>query len=290
MSGADDEPEAWDPTRPLTEGGRGRARSPEPLSDDAPGERPSRGPASEGDRAQEGDGAADAAPRGARGDGSVPDADAGAVAGRGTGDRGGGRSSPVLLPHLERLAALATRASGLEEGAARYAGWVEETLRGGGKLLFCGNGGSAATAEHVAAEYVVRFERTRDPLAAVALSGAGAVATAASNDYAFEDVFARQVRALGGSGDLAVLHSTSGESENLLRAAAAAREQGIRTVGLLAAGGGRLAEAVDLALVVPTDEGARAQELHLAVEHAVVDRVEAALADADGQAPAGPGT
>ncbi len=276
MSPDDAGREGWDPTRPLREG----EQRPRP---------------------------ADPGPEVDAGDASAParDADAGAGEGPTPGDAGGPETeeavdpagadgagteaigeAPVLLPHLERLAALATRASGLEEGAARYAAWVVRTLRAGGKLLVCGNGGSAATAEHVAAEYVVRFERTRRALPAVALTGSGPMTTAAANDFSFAELFERQLAALAGGDDLVVLHSTSGESENLVRAARAAREAGLRTVGLLAGGGGRLAEAVDLALVVPTDEGARAQELHLAVEHAVVDRVETVFAGDDDRDPA----
>lgn len=265
MTPDDAEREGWDPTRPLAGSGRERARPEEPLRDDADA----------GPGGPEGDGpAAGAAGGGARAAGGAPEG------GEAAPDAAGGE--PVLLPHLERLAALATRASSLEEGAARYAAWAEETLRSGGKLLVCGNGGSAATAEHVAAEYLVRFERDRRPLPAVALTASGPVTTAAANDYSFPEVFERQLAGLAGDGDLVVLHSTSGESENLVRAARAAREAGLRTVALVAAGGGRLAAEVDLALVAPTDEGARAQELHLAVEHAVVDRVEAALAEGAG--------
>lgn len=185
----------------------------------------------------------------------------------------------VLLPHLKALAALTSRAGALEEAAARYARWVEATLRDGGKLLFCGNGGSAATAEHVAAEYAVRFRRSRDPLPAVALTGSGASTTAAANDFTFEEVFTRQLRALARPGDLLVVHSTSGESENVVRAVRTATEMSLRSVGLLAGDGGRVAGQVGLALVVPTDSVARAQEIHLAIEHAVADRVDRAFAD-----------
>lgn len=284
MSPDDAAREGWDPTRPLAEGEpRPRPADRGPAADGATED--AGGPAAE-DAADPASSPAGAAGAGAQETGEAPARDADA------GDTG---EAPVLLPHLERLAALATRASGLEEGAARYADWVERTLRAGGKLLVCGNGGSAATAEHVAAEYVVRFERSRRALPAVALTGSGPTTTAAANDLSFAEVFERQIAALAGDDDLVVLHSTSGESENLVRAARAARDAGARTVALLAAGGGRLADAVDLALVVPTDEGARAQELHLAVEHAVVDRVEAAFAgggsprgEAEGDGPAGP--
>lgn len=153
-----------------------------------------------------------------------------------------------------------------------------DVLEGGGKLLFCGNGGSAADAQHLAAEYVVRFAREREPLAAVALTTDTSVLTAGGNDYGFQRVFERQVRALGRPGDLLVLHSTSGESENLLLAARAAREAGVSTAALLAKGGGRLAGEVDLPLVVPTDSTARAQEMHLLIGHIVCDLVDEARA------------
>lgn len=184
----------------------------------------------------------------------------------------------ALGAHLERLAEMAgAAAEELPERMEEYARRVRRTLDDGGKLLFCGNGGSAATAEHVAAEYVVRFRRQRRPLPALALSANSAVITAAGNDLGFERVFARQVRALAGREDLVVFHSTSGDSENLCRAARVARELDVDTVGVLASGGGRLRDLVQLALVVPTEVVAHAQELHLALEHAVVDHVEAAI-------------
>lgn len=183
---------------------------------------------------------------------------------------------------LRALAALAAAtAEVLPAQVAALAALVEKTLRGGGKLLFCGNGGSAAEAQHLASEYVVRFTRERAPMSAIALTTDTSALTACANDYGFERVFERQVRALGRPGDLLVLHSTSGESENILRAADAARETGVATAALLAKGGGRLRDRVDLALVVPTSSTARAQEIHLAVGHAVCDMVERALQDAE---------
>jgi D-sedoheptulose 7-phosphate isomerase len=165
------------------------------------------------------------------------------------------------------------------ESVGELATLVLATLRGGGKLLFCGNGGSAADAQHIAAEYVVRFRRTRAPMAAIALTTDTSVLTAGANDLGFAAVFERQVRALGRPGDLLILHSTSGESENVIRAARAARDLGMATAALLAKGGGRLRAEVDLALVVPTDETSRAQEAHLVVQHVVCDLVEGMLED-----------
>lgn len=197
-------------------------------------------------------------------------------------------SDPVLRDPLEELVGLARRsAEELEEAVARYARWARETLAGGGTLYYAGNGGSAAAAEHVAAEYRVRFRRERRPLAAVALSAEGAALTAAANDYGYEEAFARSVEALARPGDLLVLHSTSGESPNVIRAAEAAREAGVRTVALTGRGGGTLGRRVDLLIPVPSDDTARIQEMHLAVEHAVADRMDRWFSEVDGEAASG---
>lgn len=182
---------------------------------------------------------------------------------------------------LSELSALAAKVAAEQaEAIARIGDMAAETLRAGGRLFFCGNGGSAADAQHLAAEYVVRFRRKRRALPALALTTDTSVLTAASNDYGFETVFARQIEALARPGDLLFIHSTSGESENLVRAAEAATAAGVHTVALLARGGGRLRELVELALVLPTDVGARAQELHLAIGHLICELVEESLAEA----------
>jgi D-sedoheptulose 7-phosphate isomerase len=178
--------------------------------------------------------------------------------------------------HLHALADLATRSAELlSADVARIASLTRSTLDAGGRLFFCGNGGSAADAQHLACEYVVRYRRDRAPWPALALTTDTSVLTASGNDLGFEQVFARQVRALGHPGDLLFLHSTSGESENLLAAARAARDVGVVTVALLAKGGGRLRSLVDHALVVPTTETARAQEIQLAIGHVICEMVEA---------------
>jgi D-sedoheptulose 7-phosphate isomerase len=145
------------------------------------------------------------------------------------------------------------------------------TLHSGGRVFFAGNGGSAADAQHLAAEYV------GVGLSALALTTDTSVLTALANDFGYAEVFARQVRALAQKGDLLVLHSTSGESENLVRAAVQARHQGVATAALLAKGGGRLAGDVNLALVVPTASTPLAQEAHMAIGHVVFDIVREAL-------------
>jgi len=178
---------------------------------------------------------------------------------------------------LDRLASLAGACKALAPQVRQVAARYTETLRRGGTLYFCGNGGSAADAQHIATEYVVRYAATRRPLAAVALTTDTSLLTAAGNDLGFEQVFARQVEALCRPGDVLVLHSTSGRSPNLLAAARAARARGVATVAFLGRGGGPLASEVDEAVVVPSDETGQVQVLHLALQHTVVELVEAAL-------------
>lgn len=196
----------------------------------------------------------------------------GAVAGS---DGGGARAQLRELAELARAVADSDLPARVDEAAAL----ALAALRRGRCLYFCGNGGSAADAQHLAAEYVVRFRRERPGLPALALTTDTSVLTAAANDHGFETIFARQIEALGREGDVLFLHSTSGESENLLRAAAAARARGVRTVALLAKGGGRLRDGVDHAIVIPTESTARAQELHLAIGHAICELVDRALAE-----------
>jgi D-sedoheptulose 7-phosphate isomerase len=178
---------------------------------------------------------------------------------------------------LEALARTALDSAALSEAVAAAARRYADTLRAGGTLFFCGNGGSAADAQHIATEYVVRYAASRRPLAAVALTTDSSLLTAAANDLGFEQVFARQVEALCREGDLLVLHSTSGESPNLLAAARAARERAVPTVAFLGRGGGALAGVVDHPIVVPSDDSGRIQVIHLALEHLIVELVEAEL-------------
>ncbi len=185
------------------------------------------------------------------------------------------RIRSALREHADLVQAVSDEMAPEIEALAKL---VESTVASGGKLLFCGNGGSAADAQHLAAEYVVRFARERRALPALALTTDSSILTASMNDDGAESVFARQVRALGRPGDLLLLHSTSGRSPNLLAAADAGRELGLKTAALLAKGGGPLRERVDCALVVPTDSTARAQEMHLTIGHLVCELVERAFA------------
>jgi len=185
------------------------------------------------------------------------------------------RMSKSSLDGLSELARTVAESLGSEISA--YGEFARATIEAGGRLLFCGNGGSAADAQHLAAEYVVRLARNRRALAALALTTDTSVLTASANDLGYGQVFARQVEALGRPGDLLVLHSTSGESENLIRAAGTATQAGLFTVALLARGGGRLRSMVDVANVVPADRASRAQEIHLAIGHIVCGYVEESI-------------
>ena len=176
---------------------------------------------------------------------------------------------------LGGLAELAGRVAAEQaDEIAAIAERYEATLRGGGTLFFAGNGGSAADAQHLATEYVVRYQTSRPAMRAIALTTDTSLLTACANDMGFDEVFARQVEALAEPGDLLVLHSTSGESPNVIRAAQSARARGVAVVAFLGKGGGHLKELADATLIIPASDTARIQELHLAIEHVICDLVE----------------
>ncbi|MFQ3634123.1 D-sedoheptulose 7-phosphate isomerase [Roseiflexus sp.] len=154
---------------------------------------------------------------------------------------------------------------------------IVDTFQRGGKVLLCGNGGSAADAQHIAAEFVSRFRRERRGLPAIALTTDTSILTAIGNDYGYERVFARQVEALGQPGDVVVGISTSGASASVLAAMRAARERGMTTIGLTGATGGLLVGHVDVCLCVPSQNTARIQEVHITVAHVVCEIVERTL-------------
>ena len=168
-----------------------------------------------------------------------------------------------LKEHQECVAALA-EAAGTIEGAADL---LARTLRQQRKILICGNGGSAADAQHFAAELIGRFELEREAWPAVALTTDTSILSAIGNDYGFADVFARQVEGLGRRGDALIAISTSGHSENVLRAVASAKSKGMHIIGLLGHDGGKLAAEVDHAVVVGSARTARIQEGHMLILH-----------------------
>ncbi len=156
-------------------------------------------------------------------------------------------------------------------------------LRAGNKILLAGNGGSAADAQHIATELLVRFRFNRDALAAVALTTDTSALTAIGNDFGFEQLFERQVRGLGRRGDVFIAISTSGRSPNILKALAAAREIGITTVGFTGSGG-EMPALCDLLLAAPSDKTDLIQQLHITAAHAICDLVERALFGAPAKA------
>jgi D-sedoheptulose 7-phosphate isomerase len=182
----------------------------------------------------------------------------------------------ALAEHLELAAAMEAWLPNTDEVARELIAAYER----GGQLFTCGNGGSAADAQHLAAELVGRYSRERRPLAATSLSVDPSVVTCIANDYSFEDVFARQVQALAGADDVVIAFTTSGRSPNVVRALAAAREAGATTVLFGGRDGGAAAEHSDYALLVPSTNTARIQEMHLLLLHLVIEQVDAWVAGA----------
>ncbi len=178
-----------------------------------------------------------------------------------------------LLEH-EKLIHKVMGSKRLKKAVVEAAGLMVMTLLSGGKILLCGNGGSAADAQHWAAELVGRFQKERKGMAALALTTDTSVLTAIGNDYGYEEIFARQVEGLGQEGDLLIGISTSGNSDNVLRAIITAREKKMRVLGFTARGGGKMAALCDVLLDVPTENTARAQEVHELLGHTLCELVE----------------
>jgi D-sedoheptulose 7-phosphate isomerase len=177
---------------------------------------------------------------------------------------------------LKQSAELKIRcAETLSEPIARAAEMVVACFRNGGKLMLCGNGGSAADSQHIAAEFVNKFYMPRPALPAIALTTDSSNLTSIGNDSSYDEVFSRQVEALGRKGDLLIGITTSGNSPNILRAFAAAKKAGVATIGLLGRDGGPAAKACDHAVIVPDKTTSRIQEVHITVGHilcGIVDR------------------
>ncbi len=173
--------------------------------------------------------------------------------------------------HLEVGQQLLDRASGDIAHAAKV---MIEVLENNRKIMLCGNGGSAADAQHIAAELTGRFFLDRKPLPAIALTTDTSALTAIGNDFGFEQIFARQLEGLGKKGDLLIGISTSGNSPNIIEAIRAAQEMGIRTLGLSGGRGGRLGELVARTIVIPTDYTPQIQEFHITVGHILCDLID----------------
>ena len=202
---------------------------------------------------------------------------------------------------MDTKQALAKVAASLQEGAelrmqisrdnaeaiVEAASVITGCLRSGGKLLLFGNGGSAADAQHLAAEFVGRFIGERRALPAIALTTDSSILTAVGNDYGFEQIFSRQIEGLGRSRDVAIAISTSGNSPNVIAAVQAARKQGLKTVGLAGKDGGMLAKCVDIAIAVSAVNTARIQECHIAIGHLFCELVELDLSEKNLLEPVG---
>jgi D-sedoheptulose 7-phosphate isomerase len=186
-------------------------------------------------------------------------------------------ASVSLELQLQEHLALFRSLSGLAEPTERVAETIVQTLRNGNKLMLCGNGGSAADSLHLAAEFTGRFVKDRKPLAALALSTDSPALTCIANDYSFDEIFSRQVLALGRPGDCLLAISTSGNSRNVIRAVEAARSIGVRTIGLLGREGGLLRGMCDLVILVPSPTTARIQEAHIFIGHTLCAMVESRL-------------
>ena len=186
-------------------------------------------------------------------------------------------SREFLKQQLEEHRELFSRLESLLPAVEAAVTLIKDALDSGCKVMFCGNGGSAADSQHLASEFTGRFINDRRPLAAIALTTDSSALTCISNDYNFDEVFSRQLLGLGRKGDCLVAISTSGNSRNVLKAAEAARATGIHTIGLLGRDGGKLGALCEVAIIVPSPSTARIQEAHSFIGHTMCALVEQAL-------------
>jgi D-sedoheptulose 7-phosphate isomerase len=181
--------------------------------------------------------------------------------------------SENIMDHQQTIGSIAVLQTMIEKAVSE----MTCSLNAGQKLIFCGNGGSAADSQHLAAEFTGRFTAERKPLAALALTTDSSALTCIGNDYSFDDVFSRQLAALGKSGDTLVAISTSGNSANVVKAVQVAKEMGIYTIGMLGKDGGKLSSLCHLNILVPSTNTARIQEAHILIGHILCGAVERSL-------------
>jgi len=183
----------------------------------------------------------------------------------------------LFRKNLDEHADMISKLMSLEEQVTKAENIITDSLSMGGKVILCGNGGAAADAQHLAAEFTGRFIKDRRPIAALALTTDTSAITCISNDYSYKNVFSRQLEALGREADVLIGISTSGNSENVLDAVKCATKLGIKTIGLLGKDGGLLAIECDLSIVVPNQITARIQEAHILIGHTICGAVEQKL-------------
>jgi D-sedoheptulose 7-phosphate isomerase len=189
-------------------------------------------------------------------------------------------AKPAYPALVEACKQALSDAISLETEVTAAAGLLSKTLVSGGKLLACGNGGSAADASHLIAEILIRFRDERRPFPAISLNADGAVLTAGGNDYGYDEIFARQIRGLGRPGDALIVFTSSGKSPNIVRALGAAREVGMKSIALLGRDGGACAGKADVEIIVRNDVTARIQEVHHFLLHALCEMIEVDLKSA----------
>lgn len=189
-------------------------------------------------------------------------------------------SNPLIRRHLSESAEIKLKLAETQaETIDAMANAIIDALEGGGKVMICGNGGSAADSQHIAAELVGRFKKHRKGLAAMALTTDTSILTSLGNDYGFDSVFSRQVESLGKPGDVLVGISTSGKSPNVVQALQQAKSMGLKTAVLLGASKGPMTNLADIAVCVPTTDTARIQECHITVGHIICDLVESRFSE-----------
>tara|TARA_B100000902_G_C26975827_1_gene747733 strand:- start:101 stop:688 length:588 start_codon:yes stop_codon:yes gene_type:complete len=162
----------------------------------------------------------------------------------------------------------------IKEGIKLSSEIITKSLKKGGTIFWCGNGGSAADSQHIAAEFVGRFKKNRKPLRSIALTTDTSILTCVSNDYSFEEIFSRQIKALGRKGDVLVAITTSGNSKNVKQGLIQARRMGLKTIGLLGKNGGSCKNYTDVPMIIPSNNTARIQEIHILIEHLLCEIIE----------------
>lgn len=183
-------------------------------------------------------------------------------------------NAEIFLENLKSHKETAEKVHILAEAVSRAGDLIRQTLANGGRVMFCGNGGSAADAQHLAAELTGRYLKNREPMAGIALHCDTSALTAIANDFSFDDIYSRQVKAHGRAGDLLIGISTSGNSKNVLNAMEAAREVGMKTVAMTGESGGKMAEIADVLLNVPSTFTPRIQEMHILIGHTLCEIAE----------------